>query len=243
MLSIACIFVDKTSALKFKSSRGDPVYFLPHKTTSNKLELQRTSIYLIKHIIAILKTITTNGYWMSVWWQGNTPWWRDRLHFSRRLDGGEETGYFWRARVTQGLILSRGRGNSPDQMLIMRACSQTSVISFAVDVCSRHALHRSRSAAPVSQRSWVQDPYGPDFNFNFFNFLIFFLILIFSTSSIVFIAARIFYICFFTAVHINDFHMSIIMSVIALFSSFFMTLTNQGLVGYYRFAIKCKETH
>ena len=194
MLSIACIFVDKTSVLKFKSSRGDPVYFLPHKTTSNKLELQRTSIYLIKHIIAILKTITTNGYRMSVWWQGNTPWWRDRLHFSRRLHGGEETGYFadfWRARVTQGLILSRGRGNSPDQMLIMRACSQTSVISFAVDVCSRHALHRSRSAAPVSQRSWVQDPYGPDF----------FSGLISTTSSIVFIAARIFYICFFTAVH------------------------------------------
>ena len=135
--------------------------------------------------------------------------------------------------MTQGLILSRGRGNSPDQMLIMRACSQTSVISFAVDVCSRHALHRSRSAAPVSQGSWVQDLYGPDF----------FSGLISTTSSIVFIAARIFYICFFTAVHINDFHMSIIMSVIALFSSFFMTLTNQGLVGYNRFTMKCKETH
>ena len=57
------------------------------------------------------------------------------------LDGGEETGYLAdlsRARVTQSLILSRGRGNSRDKMLIMRACSQTSVISFAVDVWSRH---------------------------------------------------------------------------------------------------------
>ena len=41
--------------------------------------------------------------------------------------------------MTQGLILSRGRGNSRDKMLIMRACLQTSVISFAVDVWSRHA--------------------------------------------------------------------------------------------------------
>ena len=52
------------------------------------------------------------------------------------------TGYLAdlsRARATQGLILSRGRGNSHDKMLIMRACSQTSVISFAVDVWSRHA--------------------------------------------------------------------------------------------------------
>ena len=63
-----------------------------------------------------------------------TLWWG--------LDGGEETGYLAdlsRARVTQGLILSRGRGNSRDKMLIMRACSLTSVISFAVDVWSRHA--------------------------------------------------------------------------------------------------------
>ena len=69
-------------------------------------------------------------------------WWRDRLHFGGGLDGGEETGYLAdlsRARVTQGLILSRGRGNSRDKMLIMRACSQTSVISFAVDGWSRHA--------------------------------------------------------------------------------------------------------
>ena len=41
--------------------------------------------------------------------------------------------------MTQGLILSHGRGNSRDKMLIMRACLQTSVISFAVDVWSRHA--------------------------------------------------------------------------------------------------------
>ena len=33
-------------------------YFLPLKTTSNKLELQQTYIYLIKHLIALLKTIT-----------------------------------------------------------------------------------------------------------------------------------------------------------------------------------------
>ena len=60
---------------------------------------------------------------MSVWCQDNTPWWRDRLHFGGALDGGEETGYLAdlsRARVTQGLILSRGRGNSRDQMLTMR---------------------------------------------------------------------------------------------------------------------------
>ena len=37
--------------------------------------------------------------------------------------------------MTQGLILSRGRGNLRDKMPIMRACSQTS----AVDVWSRHA--------------------------------------------------------------------------------------------------------
>ena len=118
-------------------------------------------------------------------------------------------------------------------MLIMRAYSQTSVISFAVNVCSRYVLHRSRSAAPVSQRSGFKIRTG----------LIFFSGLISTTSSIVFIAARIFYVRFFTAVHIHDFHISIIMSVIALFSSFFMTLTNQGLVGYHRFTMKCKETH
>ena len=54
---------------------------------------------------------------MSVWCQDNTPWWRDPLHFGGALDGGEETGYLAdlsRARVTQGLLLSRGRGNSRD---------------------------------------------------------------------------------------------------------------------------------
>ena len=58
---------------------------------------------------------------MSVWWQGNTPWWRDRLHFGGGLNGSEETGYLAdlsRARVTQGLIVFRGRKNSRDQMLI-----------------------------------------------------------------------------------------------------------------------------
>ena len=92
----------------------------------------------------------------------------------------------------------------------------------------RGALHRYRSGHGFKIRTGL---------------IFFFSGLISTTSSIVFIAARIFYIRFFTAVHINDFHMSIIMSVIALFSSFFMTLTNQGLVGYNRFTMKCKETH
>ena len=46
------------------------------------------------------------------------------------------------------------------------------------------------------QRSRVQIPYGPEF----------FSGLISTTSSVVFIAARIAYICLFTAVHIYDFH-------------------------------------
>ena len=52
-------YVDKMSVLKFDSSQGNTVYFLPLKTTSNKLELQQTCIYLIKHLIALLNTITT----------------------------------------------------------------------------------------------------------------------------------------------------------------------------------------
>lgn len=47
------------SVLRFESSQGNTVYFLPLKTTSNKLELQQTYVYLIKHLIALLKTITT----------------------------------------------------------------------------------------------------------------------------------------------------------------------------------------
>ena len=57
-----------------------------------------------------------------------------------------------------------------------------------------------QSAAPVSQRSWVQIPYGPEF----------FSGLISTTSSVVFIAARISYIHFFTTVQIYDFHKSTI---------------------------------
>ena len=53
-----------------------------------------------------------------------------------------------------------------------------------------------QSAAPVSQRSWVQISYGPEF----------FSGLISSTSSVVFFAARISYIRFFSAVHIYEYH-------------------------------------
>ena len=70
------------------------------------------------------------------------------------------------------------------------------------------ALHRYR-------RGHGFKTYGPEF----------FSGLISTSSSVVFIAARISYIRFFTAVHIYDFHIPIIMSVIALFSSSFMTLT------------------
>ena len=52
----------------------------------------------------------------------------------------------------------------------------------------------------VLQRSWVQIPYRPEF----------FSDLISTTSSVVFVAARISYIRFFTAVHIYDFHISTI---------------------------------
>ena len=62
-------------------------------------------------------------------------------------------------------------------------------------------------SAPISQRSWVQIPYGPEF----------FSGLISTTSSVVFIAARISYIRFFTAVHIYDFHTSTIIIVQSLF--------------------------
>ena len=61
----------------------------------------------------------------------------------------------------------------------------------AVKKCSR------QSTAPVSQRSWVQIPYRPEF---FFQVLF----------QVVFIATRISYILFFMAVHIYDFHISTI---------------------------------
>ena len=56
------------------------------------------------------------------------------------------------------------------------------------------------SHSNISQRSWVEIPYVPDF----------FPGLISTTSSVVFIAASISYIRFFTAVHIYDFHISTI---------------------------------
>ena len=69
------------------------------------------------------------------------------------LDGGEETEHISRARVTQGLMLSRGRGNSRDKMLIMRACLQTSVISFAVDVWSRHVIGGENASRDETKQS------------------------------------------------------------------------------------------
>ena len=68
-------------------------------------------------------------------------------------------------------------------------------------MCSTLKKHSWQSTAPVLQRSWVQIPYGPEF---------FFSGLISTTSSVVFMAARISYILFFTAVHIYDFHISTI---------------------------------
>ena len=55
-----------------------------------------------------------------------------------------------------------------------------------------------QSSAPVSQWSWVQIQYGPEF----------FSGLISTTSSVVFLAVRISYICYFTAVHIYEFDIS-----------------------------------
>ena len=68
-------------------------------------------------------------------------------------------------------------------------------------MCSTLKKHSWQSTATVLQRSWVQIPYGPEF---------FFSGLISTTSSVVFMAARISYILFFTAVHIYDFHISTI---------------------------------
>ena len=91
-----------------------------------------------------------------------TLWWG--------LDGDEETGYLAdlsRAPVTQGLILSRGRGNSRDKIPIMRACSQTS----AVDVWSRHATggenalrDDTKKVKPLYRPKW---PMGPVLNSGF----------------------------------------------------------------------------
>ena len=57
-------------------------------------------------------------------------------------------------------------------------------------------------SAPISQRSWVQIPYGPEF----------FSGLISTTSPEVFIAARISYIRFFTIMHRYDFYTSTIIN-------------------------------
>ena len=54
---------------------------------------------------------------------------------------------------------------------------------------------------PVSQRSWVQIPYESEFFF-------FFQVLFSTTSSVVFLAARISQIRFFTAVQIYEFHIT-----------------------------------
>ena len=63
-----------------------------------------------------------------------------------------------------------------------------------------------QSAAPVSQTSWVKIPNGPKFLFIylFFIFRSYFQLLV----SVVFLAARISYIRFFTALQIYEFHIS-----------------------------------
>ena len=68
-------------------------------------------------------------------------------------------------------------------------------------MCTTVKKHSWQSTAPVLQRSQIQIPYGPEF---------FFPGLISTTSSVVFIAARISFILFFTAVYIYDFHISTI---------------------------------
>ena len=68
-------------------------------------------------------------------------------------------------------------------------------------MCTTVKKHSWQSTAPVLQRSRVQIPYGPEFSFSG---------LISTTSSVVFIAARISFILFFTAVYIYDFLISTI---------------------------------
>ena len=66
-------FVDKTSVLKFESSQGDPVYFLPHKNNEQQVRAPANVYLFNQYIIAILKTITTNGYQMSVGYKVTSP--------------------------------------------------------------------------------------------------------------------------------------------------------------------------
>ena len=76
------------------------------------------------------------------------------------------------------------------------------------------------TTSQVSQRSWVQIPYGPDF----------FSGLISTTSSVVFIAARISYIRFFTAMHTYDFHISTIIIVPTCPSIWLETTSKKSLL-------------
>ena len=76
------------------------------------------------------------------------------------------------------------------------------------------------TSSQVSQRSWVQIPYGPDF----------FSGLISTTSSVVFIAARISYIRFFTAMHTYDFHISTIIIVPTCPSIWLETTSKKSLL-------------
>ena len=67
-----------------------------------------------------------------------------------------------------------------------------------------------QNAAPVSQRPWIQIPYGPEKIFS---------ALISTSSSVVFLAARISYIRFFTAVQIYESYISKIITLKTCFET------------------------
>ena len=67
-----------------------------------------------------------------------------------------------------------------------------------------------QKAAPVSQRPWIQIPYGPEKIFS---------ALISTSSSVVFLAARISYIRFFTAVQIYESYISKIITLKTCFET------------------------
>ena len=83
-----------------------------------------------------------------------------------------------------------------EQHAIIASVSQTlSLLQIRIQLACQLIW---QSAAPVSQRSWVQIPCGPEF----------FQVLFSTTSSVVFLAARISQIRLFTAVQIYKFHIS-----------------------------------
>lgn len=88
--------------MKFESSQGDP--FLSHKNKEQQVRALENVNLFNQTFNSSVSKIYNNGYRMSVWW-------RDQLHFGGRPAGGEETGYLADlspARVTQGLVVSRG---------------------------------------------------------------------------------------------------------------------------------------